>query len=79
MSQAKKILYRNDNDKMIGGVCSGMSDYLGQDVMLVRILWFAISLFALGLGFWVYVALWILLPTKATVEGLQAVSIDKQP
>ena len=30
--------YRKINDKIIGGVCSGLADYIGMDKSIVRLL-----------------------------------------
>ena len=56
-----KRLYRNTDDKMIGGVCSGLGFYLGADPVLVRVL-FLIALLFGTLGFWVYLIIWIVAP-----------------
>jgi len=57
--------YRDPDGKKLGGVCSGISEYLGIDILLVRIL--AVILFFAGtFGFWLYVALWILAPVAET-------------
>jgi len=54
--------YRNPNDKFIGGVCSGLANYLDVDPAVVRLL-FAIFGFG-GWGFVIYIALWIFIPEK---------------
>jgi phage shock protein PspC (stress-responsive transcriptional regulator) len=54
----QKRLYRDENNKILGGVCSGIAAYLGVDPWLVRIL-FIIS----GLGILAYLILWIFLPS----------------
>lgn len=54
-------LQRNLRRRRIAGVCAGLSDYLGWDVSLVRVL-FMLSLFFGGLGFAIYLALWLTLP-----------------
>ena len=63
-------LYRSPSDRMIAGVCGGFAEYLGVDPALVRILWL-LTLFAGGLGFWLYIAAWIIVPERpATAEEL---------
>ncbi len=61
-----KRLYRNPDDKMLGGVFGGIAAYLGWDVTLVRIL--AILLLFLGYGTLVpiYIICWILIPEART-------------
>ena len=54
-------LRRNPMNRMIGGVCSGLADFLGVDVALMRIAFVIAFLFA-SFGFWLYIILWIVLP-----------------
>ena len=57
-----KRLFRDPNDKVIGGVCSGMAAYFGiPDPLWVRI-GFAIVGFSGGLGVLIYLLLWALVP-----------------
>ena len=56
-----KRFYRNPENRMFGGVCSGLGDYFNVDPVLIRIL-FLIAFFGLGIGLLVYIALWILTP-----------------
>ena len=65
-SSQKRRMYRNQDDKVIGGVCSGIAAYVDTDPVLFRIL-FAISFF-FGFGFFLYIILWIALP-EANTEG----------
>ena len=58
---AVKKLYRDPDNKMVGGVCSGFALYLNLDVTLMRII-FAILLFMVGVGFWAYIIFWIVAP-----------------
>jgi phage shock protein C len=61
-------LYRSTTDKMIGGVCGGLSQYLGIDSTLVR-LFFALFALADGVGILLYVILWIVIPERPAVTG----------
>lgn len=56
-----KRLKRNAFNKVIGGVCSGLADYFGIDVVLVRAIFAASFLFG-GVGGGLYLILWILMP-----------------
>lgn len=58
-------LYRNEDDKIIGGVCSGIAAYFGIDPLFLRI-GFAISLFAFGTGILLYLFLMLVLPKALT-------------
>ena len=57
---ADKKLSRSHN-KMIGGVCAGIADYLGLDPTIVRIVW-VLMLFFAGFGILLYLILWIIMP-----------------
>ena len=57
---AEKKLTRSNN-KMIGGVCAGIADYLGLDPTIVRIVW-VLMLFFAGFGILLYLILWIIMP-----------------
>jgi phage shock protein PspC (stress-responsive transcriptional regulator) len=64
---SKGRLYRNGSDKMLGGVCSGVAAYFNIDVVLVRVI-FAVLLFGAGVGFLLYIILWIVVPESNTVS-----------
>lgn len=57
-----KKLYRS-RKKIIGGVCQGIADYFGIDVVVARII-ALFALFCFSAGFWVYMILWIALPLE---------------
>lgn len=61
-------LYRAANDKILGGVCAGLGNYLRLDPAIVRLL-FVLITFTWGFGFLLYIILWIVLPTKALVTN----------
>jgi phage shock protein PspC (stress-responsive transcriptional regulator) len=66
--ETKKKFFRNMDDKMFGGVCSGIAAYFGWDVLPVRIV-FIILIFATS--FWIvpfYLAAWIIFPAAYTAE-----------
>ena len=56
-----KRLYRNPDDQIISGVCGGLGSFLNMGSVWVRILFILFACF-FGIGFFVYVALWIALP-----------------
>ena len=69
-------LGRNPMNKVIGGVCSGLADFFGLDVALVRIAFVIAFMFA-SFGFWLYIILWVVLPVEGqqtTVNSQQSVS-----
>ena len=56
---------RMSDDSIISGVCGGIGAYLDTDPVLFRILFVLFTAF-FGIGFFVYVALWIALPAANT-------------
>jgi phage shock protein PspC (stress-responsive transcriptional regulator) len=56
-------LYRDDNDKILGGVCGGLGSYLRIDPTIVRLV-FALLSFGAGTGILIYILLWIILPSR---------------
>src|SRR5450759_3811937 len=71
----KKRMYRNPEDKIIGGVCSGIATYLETDPVLFRILFVLFAAF-FGVGFFVYIGLWIALPAAKTGSPLYNVGYN---
>lgn len=62
---ASRRLYRNPDDKKLGGVCGGLGAYLSIDATLLRIL-FLLGLIMGFLSFWVYIILWICVQSAKT-------------
>ncbi|HYG02901.1 MAG TPA: PspC domain-containing protein [Chryseosolibacter sp.] len=56
-----KRLLRDQKRKILGGVCSGLGNYLNVDALWIRLL-FALLTFAYGLPILVYAIMWILIP-----------------
>lgn len=57
-------LFRSRTDTMIGGVCGGLGRYLRIDSTLVRLFFVLLALPGGGIGFLVYILLWILIPLE---------------
>lgn len=57
-----KKLYRNTNNKMIAGVCSGLAEYINIDPTIVRLIWALIALS--GAGLVAYLVAAIIIPEK---------------
>lgn len=56
-----KKLYKSRTNKKICGVCGGLSEYLGIDVTLVRLLMFLFVWFC-GAGLVVYIGAALIMP-----------------
>ncbi|MBP9998948.1 MAG: PspC domain-containing protein [Bacteroidales bacterium] len=63
-----KRLYRNVNNKMIGGVCSGIADYFELDPTIIRLGWVFLSLW--GFGVLAYIVGLIIIPSNMTIERM---------
>ncbi|MBL0341737.1 MAG: PspC domain-containing protein [Bacteroidetes bacterium] len=64
-------LYRDSDDRVIGGVCSGLSHYLGIDPLYLRLI-FAVAFFVFGSGFFLYIILMLVMPKAiSTSEKLE--------
>lgn len=61
----KKRLYRDDDSRIIGGVCSGIAAYFDIDPIGIRLAW-GIAFFFMGFGFMLYIILWIIMPKAVT-------------
>ena len=71
----KKKLYRDLSNRVLGGVCSGLSTYLNVDVVFIRLLFAGLTLLSCFSrnGFVVsvpviYMILWIAMPAAKTVQ-----------
>ena len=63
-----KQLFRDIDDKYIGGVSSGLGHYIGVDALWIRLLWIVLVLAGLGSPILVYILLWILVPAAETTS-----------
>ncbi|MDD7939634.1 PspC domain-containing protein [Actinomycetospora lutea] len=58
---------RSRRDRVLGGVCGGLGEYLGVDPVLVRVVAVALTLSA-GVGVLAYVVAWIVIPEAGEDE-----------
>ena len=64
-------MYRDTDNRIIGGVCAGMAAYWSIDPIIPRIILAALVL-AGGLGLLIYLVLWIVLPeAKTTAQKIE--------
>lgn len=54
-------LFRNADDKMIAGVCSGLAARMNIDPVIMRVIF--VLLF--GALFWIYILLWLIVPLRS--------------
>ena len=60
---SRRLVRRSDN-RMIGGVCAGVADFLGVDVTLVRVLTVVGTVLGFGSLIVAYVVAWLLMPEE---------------
>lgn len=70
---ANNKFYRDSENRVLGGVCSGLAKYFNIDVALLRVL-FVIALLFASFGFWLYIILWVVIPA----DGQQSAPSSQQ-
>ena len=71
-------LYRDETDKILGGVCSGLANYLRVDPTIVRLV-FALISFGAGTGILLYILLWVILPSKSLLNTSSTKRLYRNP
>lgn len=70
--RTRKRLYRDSEDKILGGVSGGIGAYLDFDPVWIRIFWVLLTFLSGGFVILIYVILWIVIPeARTTAEKLQ--------
>lgn len=69
----ERKLYKDPNNKVIAGVCSGLGNYLGVDVTIMRVLFVAMALLG-GPGLLIYIILALIM--KKPVSEYEAEQDD---
>lgn len=59
-----KRLHRSDDDRWIGGVCGGLSEYTGVDAGLIRLIVAVATVLGFGSLILAYVAAWVIMPKE---------------
>ncbi len=73
-SNLGKKLFRNPRDKMLGGVCSGLAEFTGIDVTLIRVIVAVLGIASIGTVLLIYLVFWILVPEARTAEDILRMS-----
>ena len=64
--EVNKKMFRDSEHKVIGGVSGGIAAYFGIDIIAVRLLFILFTIF-FGVGFIIYIVLWIALPEAVSI------------
>jgi len=73
-SAPRPALQRSRTDTMLGGVCRGLADATGVDVVLWRVGFLVLAL--TGAGFLLYLLLWVVLPAAPLPAGGRPAPLD---
>lgn len=60
-------IFRDPDDAVLGGICSGLGAYMGWDPLIIR-LFFVLLFFGFGTGLLLYIILWIIVPEAKTAS-----------
>lgn len=80
MTQEKRI-YRSRKDRVLGGVCGGIAEYMELDPVIVRLLT-VVGIFFSGVGFIFYLFAWLIIPNNprhTVVESVKAAINEVNP
>ncbi|MDE7378223.1 MAG: PspC domain-containing protein [Paraprevotella sp.] len=66
--ESRKKLFRNPDDKIIGGVLSGIAYYFNIDAIWMRLLAILVFFFSYGSPVIAYLILWLVMPVACTPE-----------
>ncbi len=62
---SRNALTRSKNDRILGGVCGGIAEWLGWSPTLVRFIYVVTSILSAAFpGILVYLILWIVMPAE---------------
>src|SRR5258706_5025944 len=76
-SETKKLV-RDQSNKVLGGVCSGLAHYFGIDPVWTRLI-FALLTLGYGGGLLIYIILWIVLPVEHLEEESSVKKMYRNP
>ena len=70
-SGRRRRVFRDPDNKILGGVCSGIGAYFNIDPLWLRLV-LVVCFFSFGIGFLLYIVLWIVIPeAKTSAEKLE--------
>ncbi len=72
-SSSSRKLYRDTENAYIGGVSAGLAHYFDIDTLWIRLAWVILVLVG-GTGIFVYILLWVLMPSAETTAEKLAMS-----
>ena len=68
----RRRLYRDGDNRVLGGVCSGLGAYFNIDMVTLRVIFVIAIILGLGTSLLLYIILWIVVPkAKTTAQRLE--------
>ena len=64
LSLDRPRLLRSRSERLLAGVCGGLSEHFRIDVSIVRIIWVLLTVWSAGIGLIIYVALALIVPDE---------------
>jgi phage shock protein C len=62
-----KQLFRSKKNKVFGGVCGGIGEFINIDPVIIRLIWLVLF-FMFGVGLLVYLFSWLIIPSEPIKE-----------
>jgi len=75
-NQAKRLV-RARKGRLLAGVCSGIAEYVGIDVTVIRLLFVVLGVVTFGVGVLIYLAAWIVIPEEGEDQSIAESMIKK--
>ena len=73
----RKMLVRTRDGRITAGVCSGLAEYFGLDVTLIRVIVAVLTVFTGGFGALAYLAAWIVIPEEGQKSSIAEDLVNK--
>ena len=70
-STEMKRLFRSRTNRILGGVCGGIGEYMNADPTVIRVIFIIVAL-AFGTGVLFYIIAWLVIPEKP-IESAQPI------
>lgn len=74
--QKTSKLFRSSDDRVLGGVCSGLGKFFQVDASIVRLIFVLIAIFGGG-GILLYMILWLIIPSDSSDSEISKENIEK--
>jgi phage shock protein PspC (stress-responsive transcriptional regulator) len=68
----RRRLYRDGDNRVLGGICSGLGAYFNIDMVIIRVIFVIAFFLGVGASLLIYIILWIVVPkAKTTAQRLE--------